>query len=515
MSGQSSSNQSASNQTSADGSGIPFPDNYCTHAYDELIGEGGMPRDDATELVRLLRETSADDLRRRQDAIEKMLFRMGVTFTVYSDSAGTEKIMPFDIVPRIVSSIQWSQIEAGLKQRIAALNLFLTDVYGPGQIIKDGIVPRDIIESASGYLPECRGLRPFADVWCHITGTDLVRGDDGGWYVLEDNLRCPSGASYVMQNRQMMKNNFPRVFDRSRVRPVNDYPSRMYEMLRRMAPPHVDDPMIAVLTPGVYNSAYYEHSFFAQQMGVRLVEGRDLVVGDDDVVRMKTIDGLRRVDILYRRIDDVFLDPEVFRKDSMLGVAGLMRAFRAGNVSLANAPGTGVADDKVVYSYVPDIIRYYFDTEPILPNVPTYLCHREDELKYVLDHMHELVVKAAAGSGGYGLIVGPHATPAQRDAFAEQVRKKPRDYIAQPTLSLSTVPTLTKDGIEPRHVDLRPYVLCSGNDDIYVMPGGLTRVALRKGSLVVNSSQGGGSKDTWVIAGEGQEVAKPSHPAAV
>ncbi|MEM6689857.1 MAG: circularly permuted type 2 ATP-grasp protein [Planctomycetota bacterium] len=483
--------------------------------FDELIDVDGQARPDASALIRLLAKVPVEELRNRQHAIERTLFRMGVTFTVYSDSAGTEKIMPFDLIPRIISAMQWRHIEAGLKQRIAALNLFLTDIYGPKRIIQDGVIDEHTVRSASGYIPQCEGLRPFGDVWCHITGTDLVRNEDGGFYVLEDNLRCPSGASYVLQNRAQMKTNFAKVFAKSRVRPVSDYPSRMYRMLRKIAPPHVDDPLVAVLTPGVFNSAYYEHSFFAQQMGVRLVEGRDLIVDDNDVVYMKTVNGLRRVDVLYRRIDDAFLDPEAFRKDSMLGVSGLMRSFRAGNVSLANAPGTGVADDKVVYAYVPEMIRYYLGSEPILSNVPTYLCHRDEDREYVLSHMHELVVKAAAESGGYGLIVGPHATQAERDEFAAKIIANPRNYIAQPTLSLSRVPTLTEEGIEGRHVDLRPYVLCAGNADIDVMPGGLTRVALRKGSLVVNSSQGGGSKDTWVIAGEGEDLAELKLPAKV
>ena len=479
--------------------------------FDELIAPDGNARPEAQRLIELLRRIPFEELRQRQHSIERTLFRLGVTFTVYGDREGTEKIMPFDIIPRIISSTLWNHVEAGLKQRIAALNLFLTDIYGPQRILKDGVIPRQLIESASGYRPECRGLRPFRDVWCHITGTDLVRDNKGGIFVLEDNLRCPSGASYVMQNRAMMKANFPGIFRRSKVRPVQDYPSRMYGMLRRMAPPHVDDPVVAVLTPGVFNSAYFEHSYFAQQMGVYLVEGHDLIVDDKDRLMMKTINGLRRVDVLYRRIDDDFMDPEVFRSDSVLGVPGLMRAFRSGNLALANAPGTGVADDKVVYAFVPDMIRYYFDTEPILASVPTYLCHREDDQKYVLDHLDELVVKAAAESGGYGLMVGPHATKEQREEFATKIKSDPRGFIAQPTLSLSRAPTVVGEGedatIEGRHVDLRPYILCASPDDIYVMPGGLTRVALRKGSLVVNSSQGGGSKDTWVIAAEGEAVA--------
>uniref|UniRef100_UPI0036F3C8ED circularly permuted type 2 ATP-grasp protein n=1 Tax=Novipirellula aureliae TaxID=2527966 RepID=UPI0036F3C8ED len=463
-------------------------------------------RPDAEMLVDLINRLPPQELLRRQRSIEQSLYQMGITFTVYSDNAGTEKIMPFDVIPRIVSAMLWQHIEAGLRQRIRALNRFLSDIYNEQAIVKDGIIPKELIDSASSFLPQCVGLRPPSDVWCHITGTDLVRDATGAVYVLEDNLRCPSGVSYVLQNRHIMKRNFPQLFGASRVRPVNDYASRLYGMLRSMVPSHVDNPTVAVLTPGVYNSAYYEHSYLAQQMGVELVEGRDLVV-KDDFVYMLTTDGLQRVDSIYRRIDDDFIDPEVFRKDSTLGVKGLMRAYRAGNVALANAPGTGIADDKVVYAFVPAMIKYYLGEESILPNVPTYVCQREEDRKYVLSHLDELVVKAAGESGGYGILIGPHATPEERAAFAEKIEENPRNYVAQPTLQLSRVPTLSDNGLEGRHVDLRPYVLCSSPDDVWVMPGGLTRVALRKGSLVVNSSQGGGSKDTWVVAEVGQPVA--------
>jgi uncharacterized circularly permuted ATP-grasp superfamily protein len=475
--------------------------------FDELVNQSGVPREGAEQLVRLINQIPPAELLRRQHAIERSLYQMGITFTVYSDSAGTEKIMPFDIVPRIVSAVLWMHIEAGLKQRIKALNAFLADIYSTQQIVKDGILPRQLVDTAPTYLKQCVGLKPFHDVWCHISGTDLVRDDTGAFFVLEDNLRCPSGVSYVLQNRAVMKKNFPQVFQASRVRPVNDYPARLYEMLRQMAPPHADNPTVAVLTPGVYNSAYYEHSFLAQQMGVELVEGRDLFV-DDDRVYMRTTDGPQAVDVIYRRIDDDFIDPEVFRKDSMLGVAGLMRAYRAGNVALANAPGTGIADDKVIYAYVPDMIRYYLNQEQILANVPTYVCYRDDDRQYVLQHMDELVIKAANESGGYGILIGPHATKAERAVFAKKVKENPRNYVAQPTLSLSRVPTMVGESLEGRHVDLRPYSLC-GPNDVWVLPGGLTRVALRKGSLVVNSSQGGGSKDTWVAAEPGQAVAEP------
>ena len=474
--------------------------------FDELVDQDGKPRPDTEELVNLINRIPVSELVRRQDAIERSLYQMGITFTVYNDSEGTEKIMPFDIIPRIISSVLWHHVDAGLKQRIKALNCFLSDVYSEQRIVKEGIIPADLINTSSTFLQECIGLRPFNDVWCHITGTDLVRDDSGAFYVLEDNLRCPSGVSYVLQNRQVMKKNFPQIFQASQVRPVNDYPARLYQMLREMAPPQIEDPNVVVLTPGIYNSAYYEHSFLAQQMGVELVEGRDLVV-EDNTVFMKTTDGLQRVDMIYRRVDDTFLDPDVFRKDSVLGVNGLMKAYRSGNVSLANAPGTGIADDKVIYAYVPQMIRFYLNEEQILPNVPTHVCFREDDRRYVLEHMDELVIKAASESGGYGILIGPHATKEERQKFAAQINQNPRNFVAQPTLSLSRAPTMIGESLEGRHVDLRPYILC-GRDDVWVLPGGLTRVALRKGSLVVNSSQGGGSKDTWVAAEPGQTVAR-------
>jgi uncharacterized circularly permuted ATP-grasp superfamily protein len=429
---------------------------------------------------------------------------MGITFAVYGDEQGAEKIFPFDIVPRFVAAEEWHVIEQGLQQRIRALNLFIDDIYHDQQILKDGVIPSELILGASAFREACRGLNPPRGIWCHITGTDLVRHSDGKIYVLEDNLRCPSGVSYVLQNRLVMKRSFPQAFAESRVRPVIDYASRLYDTLRHLAPDHVNDPTIVVLTPGIYNSAYYEHSFLAQQMGVELVEGRDLVV-KGGFVYMRTTEGFQRVDVIYRRIDDDFLDPQVFRQDSMLGVPGLMEVYRSGRVALANAPGNGVADDKVIYAFAPEMIKYYLNEEAILPNVPTYVCQREEDRKYVLSHLHELVVKAANESGGYGMLVGPHATEEQRQEFAELVRANPRNYIAQPTLSLSRVPTLVGDHFEGRHVDLRPYILCG--KDIWVLPGGLTRVALRKGSLVVNSSQGGGSKDTWVIAAPGEATA--------
>ena len=479
-------------------------ENYSTNDFfDELIDANGRPRPDAGPVVDIINQLPSGDLIRRQAAIERSLHRMGITFTVYGDSSGTEKIMPFDSVPRILGSMLWRHIEAGLKQRIKALNLFLDDIYNDQAILGDNIVPRALIENATTFLKPCIGLKPPRGVWCHVTGTDLIRDADGAVFVLEDNLRVPSGVSYVLQNRAVMKRNFPQIFATSKVRPVNDYPAKLYQMLRWLAPDHIENPTVAVLTPGVYNSAYYEHSFLAHQMGVELVEGRDLMV-DDGIVYMRTTDGPQRVDVIYRRVDDTFIDPAVFRKDSVLGVKGLMDAYRRGNVALANAPGTGVADDKVVYAYVPEMIRYYMNEEPILPNVRTYICQRDEDRKYVLAHLDELVVKAANESGGYGMLIGPHATPEERAEFAVKIKNDPRNFIAQPTLSLSRMPTVVNGALEGRHVDLRPYIL--HGKDIWILPGGLTRVALKKGSLVVNSSQGGGSKDTWVAAEPGQAV---------
>ena len=472
-------------------------DAYDTTGYfDEMFLEDGSPRQGAQRLLQRINSLPPGELRARQQEIESALLRMGITFTVYGDQAGTEKIFPFDVIPRIVQASDWRHIEAGLKQRINALNKFIDDVYHDQLIVKDEILPREILEKAKSFRPQCIGLNPPKGIWCHITGTDLVRHTDGAIYVLEDNLRCPSGVSYVLQNRLVMKRSFPQLFADSGVRPVVNYPSQLFQTLSSVAPHGMSDPTVVVLTPGIYNSAYYEHSFLAQQMGVPLVQGEDLVV-ENDRVYMFTTDGLEQVDVIYRRIDDDFLDPESFRPDSMLGVPGLLNVYRKGNVALCNAPGTGVADDKVIYAYVPDMIRYYLDQEPILPNVPTYICQREEDRKYVLAHLGELVVKAANEAGGYGMLVGPHSTLDEQREFAQRIEADPRNYIAQPTLSLSRVPTMVGDHFEGRHVDLRPYVLYG--DSIWVLPGGLTRVALKKGSLVVNSSQGGGSKDTWVV----------------
>ncbi len=472
--------------------------------YDELFDARGAARPGVGQLVDQINSLAVGELSERQQAIERALLRMGITFAVYGDEQGTDKIFPFDIIPRIVTADEWKLVEKGLAQRIQALNLFITDVYHEQRIVKDGVMPMEILAEATSFREVCRGLEPPRGIWCHVTGTDLVRDDDGTLYVLEDNLRCPSGVSYVLQNRLLMKRSFPEIFRASQVRPVIDYPNQLYRTLLHLAPDHVDDATIVVLTPGIYNSAYYEHSFLAQQMGLELVEGPDLVV-KDDFVFMQTTEGLQRVDVIYRRIDDDFIDPEAFRSDSLLGVPGLMGVYRKGRVALANAPGTGIADDKVIYAFVPDMIRYYLGEEPILPNVPTYVCAREDDRSYVLAHLAELVVKPANEAGGYGMLIGPHATESERASFAERIRADPRNYIAQPTLSLSRVPTLVGDRFEGRHVDLRPYILYG--DDIWVLPGGLTRVALREGSLVVNSSQGGGSKDTWVLARSPEEAA--------
>lgn len=464
--------------------------------YDELFETQDRPRPGARLLTEKIESLSAENLLTKQRAAETMLLQMGITFAVYGNEEGAEKIFPFDIIPRIVEGSEWNKIEAGLKQRIHALNAFLHDIYHDRKIVKDGIIPEDVILSSRTYRKELEGFNPPHDIWCHVTGTDLVRDSDGTFYVLEDNLRCPSGVSYVLENRQVLKRTFPQVFEASKVRPVDDYPNRLLDVLEFLAPENVAAPTIGVLTPGSYNSAYFEHSFLARQMGVELVEGQDLVV-HEGFVHMRTTKGLKQIDVLYRRIDDDFIDPQVFRPDSMLGVPGIMDVYRSGRLALANAPGTGVADDKVVYAYVPKIIKYYTGEDPIIPNVPTYICSDPKEQEYVLANLDKLVVKAANESGGYGMLVGPHAAQTERDKFAELIRQNPRNYMAQPTLALSRAPTITEDRIEGRHVDLRPYILY-GND-IYVLPGGLTRVALRKGSLVVNSSQGGGSKDTWVV----------------
>lgn len=467
--------------------------------YDELLGKDGVPREIAMPLIQQLNALPLKDLRRRQKAAEKALHQQGITFAVYGNKKGTEKILPFDILPRIVTADEWEVLEKGIKQRIRALNLFVDDVYNDQKILKDKVLPESLVLSSDCYSKQCQGLKPPKGVWIHISGVDLVRDGDGAFYVLEDNLRCPSGISYVLQNRAVQKRTFPKAFQAMRTRPVSDYGDHLYETLRYAAPDGVENPNIIVLTPGIYNSAYYEHAFLAQQMGVPLAQGSDLTIIDDQVM-LRTTRGFEKVDVIYRRIDDDFLDPKEFNKDSMLGVPGIMECFRKGNVALANAPGTGIADDKAIYAYAPKIIKYYLDEEPIISNVPTYICEDEKERAYVLDNLESLVVKAVNLSGGYGMLIGPASTQAERDEFAKRIKADPRDYIAQPTLALSRSPTIVGQGIEGRHVDFRPYALYG--DSVFVLPGGLTRVALKKGSLVVNSSQGGGSKDTWVLGGE-------------
>src|ERR1700682_3724284 len=484
-----------------------FSDYKTDGCFDEMFDERSQPRAAARPLIQFMETLPEGELLRRQQSAERALLHMGITFNVYGDSAGPERIFPCDLRPRIVAASEWDYIERGLKQRIHALNLFLDDIYHQQRIVKDGVIPAEIIRSAKSFRPSCVGMSPPHGVWCHITGTDLVRHRDGQIFLLEDNLRCPSGVSYVLANRIVMKRTFPQMFKSLRIRPVDDYPSRLRDMLESMSPPGGDSPRGVVLTPGIYNSAYFEHSFLAQQMGVELVEGRDLIVSEG-FVWMRTTKGFERVDVIYRRIDDDFLDPTTFRADSVLGVPGLMEVCKAGHVALANAPGSGVADDKVVYAYVPNIVKYYLGEEMILPNVPTFICADPEDRKHVLANLADLVVKVADESGGYGMLIGPPSTPAEQVEFAGRIEAQPRKYIAQPALSLSRVPTIIGGNFEGRHVDLRPYILHGA--DIFVMPGGLTRVALKKGSLVVNSSQGGGSKDTWVLAEDPADRDGPS-----
>ena len=469
-----------------------------TGFYDELIDTDGNPRPHARQLADYFGQLQPHELVARQNAVDSTIIDMGISFTIYSQGDNIDRAWPLDIVPRVMSGTEWDRVERGLIQRVMALNLFIDDLYNERRILKDKVVPSELIDSSRNYLAACRGVRPKHGVWAHICGSDLVRDGDGTIYVLEDNLRVPSGVSYMLENRNVIKRVFPSIFRNHRVRPVNEYPSSLSTMLRSIASDEVAGrPEIVVLTPGIYNSAYFEHSYLARTMGVELVEGSDLIVDDDDCVYMRTIDGLKRVDTIYRRIDDTFIDPETFRPDSVLGVPGIMRAWRAGNVALANAPGSGVADDKVVYSYVPEIIRYYMGEDEILPNVPTWRCSDEKHLDHVLQNIADLVVKPANESGGYGMLVGPHATIAEHAKFRDLLKADPRNYIAQPTLALSTAPTLCDGALEPRHLDLRPFIL--QGDSVSVTAGGLTRVAMVKGSLVVNSSQGGGSKDTWIV----------------
>jgi uncharacterized circularly permuted ATP-grasp superfamily protein len=464
--------------------------------FDETFDVAGRARPSCKEFVRRLTSFEDGELARRQHAAEMSLHDLGITFAVYGHEAGLEKVWPCDLVPRIIEAKEWSLIERGLIQRVRALNLFLDDIYNKQRILKDKAIPPDLLLEAPAFRRQCLGLRPPQGVWCHISGVDLVRDRDGSIYVLEDNLRCPSGVSYVLENREVMKRTFPHVFQGMSVAPIEDYPERLLATLLDCAPPSISQPTTVVLTPGIHNSAYFEHTFLAQQMGVELVQGSDLMV-ENGHVWMRTTRGLQRVDVIYRRINDEFLDPAHFRPDSALGVANLMDVYLAGRVTLANAPGTGIADDKAVYAYAPQIIRYYLGEDPILSNVPTYVCDDPKQCEYVLSHLSQLVIKPTNESGGYGIVLGPQASSSQLAQCAGAIRANPRNYIAQPMLTLSTVPTLVGDVLKPRHVDLRPFVLYG--KDIYVLPGGLTRVALREGSMIVNSSQGGGSKDTWVL----------------
>jgi len=464
---------------------------------DELVTPEAVGRPGTERLIELLNSLTPAALSERQTAADRAIAEMGITFTVYSEGRNIDRAWPFDIVPRVIPASEWAQIDAGLRQRLTALNLFIDDLYNDQKVVRDGVFPAEVLATSRNYLPECAGVSPRFGVWAHICGSDLVRDADGTVYVLEDNLRVPSGVSYMLENRSVTKRVFPDLFEDQTILPVDDYPSDLFDLLTAIAPTEEREPEVVVLTPGIYNSAYFEHSYLAQRMGAELVEGGDLVVGDDDCVYMRTIDGLTRVHSIYRRIDDTFLDPQVFRPDSMLGVPGLMRAWRKGNVALANAPGSGVADDKVVYTFVPDLIRYYLDQDPIIPNVPTWRCADATQRDHVLANLADLVVKPANESGGYGMLIGPRASRAELARFRELIAADPRNYIAQPTLSLSTTPTVRGETLEPRHVDLRPFILQS--DRLAVTAGGLTRVALVKGSLVVNSSQGGGSKDTWIV----------------
>ncbi len=476
----------------------PFSNYALDAAFDEMLDAKGRPRPHYQELYHRLLEMPPETLYQRQQAANTAFLNQGITFTVYGEEEGTERIWPYDLLPRIITGAEWETIERGLTQRITALNLFLKDVYFEQRILADGVVPRWLVYSCKHFRREMRSIYVPHDIYVAVDGTDLVRLPDGRFAVLEDNLRVPSGVSYMLANRQVMKRTFSSLFGSYDVRPIDHYGQALLSTLLSLAPAGRSEPVIVLLTPGVYNSAYFEHAFLARQMGIELVEGRDLLV-HDNIVYMRTTGGLRRVDVIYRRIDDDYLDPLAFRPDSTLGVSGLLNAYRAGSVALANSIGTGVADDKAVYAYVPAIIRYYLGEEPILPNVETYLLSDDSQRKYALEHLDELVVKAVGESGGYGMLIGPYSTAAQREVFRSQILANPRNYIAQPTLALSRAPCIIESQIEPRHVDLRPFVLY-GERGVTIVPGGLTRVALKRGSLVVNSSQGGGSKDTWVLA---------------
>ena len=468
--------------------------------FDEMSPQTGSFRKPYETFAQRFQQITRDDFDDRRRAVDTAFLRQGITFNVYGDSAGTEKIFPFDLMPRIISAKEWEYLERGLIQRITALNLFLHDIYHEQRILKDGVVPSYFVLSAKHFRREFVNFSVPKDIYIHICGSDLIRGGDGQWMVLEDNGRCPSGVSYVLENRRAMKRTFPAMFESVGVRPVDQYPQELLKMLQHIAPGGVADPTVVLLTPGAYNSAYFEHTYLAREMGIEIVEGRDLVVRNARVY-MRTTKGLQPVHVIYRRVDDDFIDPTVFRRDSMLGVPGLVHAYRSGNVSLANSIGTGIADDKVMYYFVPKMIKYYLDQDPIIPNVPTYLASEDADRKYMLENLDKLVVKAANESGGYGMLMGPMASKAEREAFRGAIEKDPRNYIGQPMINLSTHPTHVGGGhFEPRHIDFRPYILYGAKT--VIIPGGLTRVALTKGSLVVNSSQGGGSKDTWVLYGD-------------
>jgi len=466
--------------------------------FDEMCLPDGSSRPGYELIKRWLDAESAESLAHRRLEAELLFRRIGITFAVYGDEDAEERIIPFDIIPRVLTKAEWQKLAEGLEQRVRALNMFLADVYGPGEIMRAGVVPEDLVYRNPYFRPEMSGLKLPHDIYVQIAGIDLVRTGADDFYVLEDNARTPSGVSYMLENREVMMRIFPDLFAEYRIDPVETYPEELLATLTSVAPPSAPgEPAVALLTPGPFNSAYYEHSFLADKLGIDLVEGSDLLVRDN-VVFMRTTEGPKRVDVLYRRLDDDFLDPLCFRPDSALGVPGLMNAYRAGNITLANAVGTGVADDKAVYSYMPDIVRFYLGAEPILKNVPTWRCREKEACAHVLDRLDELVVKEVAGSGGYGMLIGPAADKATREQFAAKIKADPDNFIAQPTLALSTCPTVVNAGIAPRHVDLRPFVLF-GADQVRIVPGGLTRVALKEGSLVVNSSQGGGTKDTWVL----------------
>lgn len=473
---------------------IDFSEYQISGFYDEMFNDGHSVRPSYELFKKGLENISKDKLDMLQHSTDRAQLSLGMTFNVYSDNEGVERILHLDIIPRIVSGSDWDRLSRGLQQRIVALNLFIDDIYNDQKVLKDKIIPKELVLSSASYLKECIGLKPPENVWSHISGTDLIRGADGDFYVLEDNLRCPSGVSYMLENREILKRTFPEMFEKLKVRPVHDYSHYLRDMLESLT--KVEKPNIVVLTPGIYNSAYFEHAYLAQQMGAELAEGRDLVV-QDGFVYMMTTKGLQKVDVIYRRVDDEFIDPLVFNKDSLLGTPGLFGAYLKGNVVLVNAPGAGVADDKAVYAYIPRLIKYYLGEEALIPNIKTYICAEPQDCAYVIENIAQLVVKQTDGSGGYGMLIGPHATKAEHKEFVAKIKNNPRNYIAQPMINLSRVPTLCDSNIEGRHVDLRPYILYG--KDIKVIPGALTRVALTKGSLVVNSSQGGGSKDTWVL----------------